>query len=323
MKTLFTLAFLAIISTQGYCQLGFPTEQDDQKWEYVTWNYFTGFCETRFIKNGDLVPLCDNQYIEIFDCDRNESDCRLMGYYRIEGDSVMIRHLELTKRNGVFVDTVKCSRPEGLMYNFAAGIDDTLRCNINHPFGAVEARTDMWSIDERQVDYEGISRKKMNMNYYPYPNFPEEVIFTMNWVEGIGSDVHPFYSLSCIGDNCEQEQQVVRVTRNSQVIYVDTMLRFTVPCRGWITDLDFEKDPAISFTLFPNPAQTKIELSVLSLPQARFNGLLVNNLGKVVGHFKDLQNGSQIPLQAYPSGVYVLQLSNKRWSNLTQRFIIR
>lgn len=308
------LCLLVLNTGSLHAQSVFPTELVQQKWEYVTWNFWGGTCETRFVKNGDKVPLCSDDYIEVFDCDGAEIDCQLIGYYRIQNDSVMVREIEIFWDGSQWNDSVDCTKAEGLMYDFGAAELAILHCQMNYP----TPNADFWKIDESMVDYAGTLRSTLSMNYLPYATFPD-IINNMKWIKGIGSDVHPFYSFSCIGDHCEWEQQITRVTRDGKLIYEDTVLSFSFPCTGWVTTSVAENltvDP-LKYSISPNPVQDHVRLQPLEERfHHRINVELFDGLGKVWAQHQGVSSDFSLEMKTLPAGLYFIRISREGWEEV-------
>jgi hypothetical protein len=280
MKESFLILFFLIsiaMYSKLFSQSFFPDEHIFQKWEYVTWNFWGGQCQKRVIKNGNLKEICEGQYIEIFECNENEENCYLLGYYRINGDSVLTRPIGYWNGEN-YVDSVDCSKPFGLTYNFGANIGDELECALNRSYEP--AQKEFWIADIQLVEYEEVDRPTRFVNFIPYPNAPS-VIYSMKWINGVGSNIHPFYSLSCIGDHCEQEQQVTKVFRNEVLIYQDTILDFSFPCNGWITKTNDEIDATEFISISPNPANRNIRLTSNELSNKSVKYVIYDVQGQV------------------------------------------
>jgi hypothetical protein len=134
-KAILLLCFTAFLIPITFSQDIFPTASDQQKWEYVTWNFWGGACQKRIIKNGQPINLCSDTFIEVFDCDENEANCHVLGYYRIQGDSIMIRKSDIFWDGTRWIDTVYCNQSEGLMYDFGRQDSLPLQCQLSYPGG--------------------------------------------------------------------------------------------------------------------------------------------------------------------------------------------
>jgi len=280
----------------------FPDSTDHQVWEYVTWYFWGGMCALQQIRTGPVTSKCGREYIPLLDCNEKGEMCRLLGYYRLQGDSVLVRtnHGYL---NGV-MDTVVCEEPEGLMYDFGAQPGDTLICQMNNTFPPTFAQ--FWAVAEEVQTIEGTDRRVLTMHYRPHPNAPE-YIRVMRWISGIGSTVHPVYSFACIGDHCEQELKTVRATLNDEVIFVDTTLLF--PCNGWVSSLGQPDPNLMDWQVFPNPASGSFTVSGPFFEEGTAADLsLCDALGRTVGEWPAVLPGRFLELGDVPPGVYVLQL---------------
>jgi hypothetical protein len=145
------------------------------------------------------------------------------------------------------------------------------------------------------------------MDYNPYPNIPA-IVYRMRWIEGIGSDVHPFYSFSCIGDHCEQEQQVTKVYRNGELIYQDTVLTFSFPCNGWVGIEDDVAKGLDNYYLAPNPAQGVIFLESKNNDQRPVDVQVFDMKGKLLRDVKGFFPQSPIDIQTLSTGLYMVKV---------------
>lgn len=294
----------------------FPDTADQQVWEYVTWYFWGGMCELKQIRTGQPTAKCGREYIPVMDCDEQGTMCRVLGYYRIQGDSVLVR-TNYGYLNGV-EDTVVCAEPEGLMYDFGAQPGDTLICQMNNTFPATFAR--FWVVSEEIQIVEGIDRRVLTMHYRPHPNAPE-YIREMRWISGIGSTVHPVYSFACIGDHCEQELKTVRAMRNDELLFVDTTLLF--PCNGWVSPTQESEELRLSWQAFPNPAGTEFRIAG-DFPEGSsgFDLLLRDALGRVLRQWRQVRPEQSLDVAGLPAGWYTLQLQAGRFAD-TRVFLLR
>lgn len=305
MNTTITLILtcLILIPFGGVSQTVFPKNQDNPKWEYVKWRFWGGQCEARKILTGDEVVKCNQKYIEIIDCNEDETQCELIGYYRLQGDSVVVR------TNYPYFDgkrdTVICSEGEGLMYDFGTSNQDSLQCQLNSTFPA--SQIDFVQLDQREIDYEGTMRTTRLMKYSPYVNAPGNTSL-MNWIEGVGSDVHPFYSLSCIGDHCEQELQLIRVWNQKELIYSDTALRFTFPCNGWITSTS--NDPISEINIYPNPTKNTLHFTQANEINEEVDVSIFNTSGLRVKMVNNHLISRSMDVRFLKPGSYVIRVEN-------------
>lgn len=305
-KQLILISILAMgITTASQAQAVFPVEADNQIWEYVTWNFWGGHCQLDYITTGEEVDLCGEVFTPVYNCYLSLDDCSLLGYYRVEGEQVMVRDLQPYWNGTTWVDSVDCDRSERLMYDFSLTEYDTVYCGIQYP----QSQTKFWKTGEAYIEYEVVERKTMDMSYFPYPNF-EEVTFDMKWIEGVGSNVHPFYSLTCIGDHCEQEQQLTRVTRDDVVIYLDTILSFSFPCTHWLTDTEHQVSEEVQVSVYPNPASDRLTIDFNRKTNVgNTKIILYDMLGKELSMEYIDDTKDTISLEGLPAGIYYVSIS--------------
>lgn len=303
-KLITTCLFIYLFRPSLYTQTSFPLAGDHQVWEYVTWNFWGGNCSRSFVKTGEEVDICGLLFTEVYDCYLTQNDCQLIGYYRVEGDSVMVLDLKYSWNGAEWEILPDCDEGERLMYDFNADVGDTLICGINPT-----ETTYFWKVGEDVISYEGIPRRVSQMNFHPYPNIPEAV-YNMKWIRNIGSNIHPFYPLSCIGDHCEQEQQLVRVIRDDEVIYLDTVLMFSFPCNNWETSIDEPKDLRKQIEVFPNPTAEVISLhwpneTIIDIKNIK----IYDTLGREVSFDYFDKQKSEISLKGLTAGIYYVLIS--------------
>ncbi|MEL6986788.1 MAG: T9SS type A sorting domain-containing protein [Bacteroidota bacterium] len=284
-------------------QTSFPDEKVNQKWEYVTWFFWGGHCESRIVKTGKLTNKCNQVYIQVFDCNQNENDCYLLGYYRIQNDSVLVR-TNYNYFNGSR-DTVVCDEPEGLMYDFSINESDSVICQINSTWPATF--TNFWKVNEADVANEGVIRRVLNMDFQPHQNFPN-FLRSMDWIEGIGSTTHPFYSFTCIGDHCEIEQQMVRAFIDDTLIYQDTMLQFPFRCNGWVTSTETLNKDEYSLKIFPNPTADNISIVSNVILNAPLDVRIIDLNGRVLREFTQVSVNDALDISSLSAGGYVVQI---------------
>lgn len=302
MKSKYIFTFYTSIAIQILCnaQIKFPDETINQKWEYVVWNFWGGKCEKRILKQGKKIPLCNQNYIEVMDCNSTEKDCYIIGYYRVQNDSVLIRI-------GNSFIPVDCNKPEGLMYDFSAKTGDNLECVINSSYPPL--MKNFFVTNTQSIQYESIFRNTQSIDYIPYPNSPE-IKYKMKWMEGIGSNVHPFYSFSCIGDHCEQELQLTKVYRDNVLIFQDSIVKFFFPCTGWVgtkTDLEIKT----YLTLVPNPTNSSFAIHsdlIIDKP----NTVQIFDLsGKIMMKIDNYHFDDMIICTPSMKGLYIVQTINE------------
>lgn len=190
-------------SPQCFSQIFFPDSTHLQKWEVISWTPTQS--SVSIYKTGNPVNLCNWETIEILKCDENEQNCSIYGYYSV-----------LTTNNSALVflrKNMDCNEPIIPMYRFIMNPGEVIGTEINN------AATQLTSVDLQLLTYQGIQRYTQSMEYTTSVYFGE-----MDWIEGIGSTVHPFYPLTNIDPTNHFQEKVTKVHRDGQLIYLDTTI---------------------------------------------------------------------------------------------------
>lgn len=300
--TIITFLVFLFQANNLFAQEYFPDHTQDPKWEVVTWNFWGGFCESRIFKTGDQVDLCDGAYIEVWNCNNNEENCRKEGYYQVQNDKVYVRRIVLKDVDGELVEAVNCEEPHLLMYDFGSNQNDTLGCLLNYSYDPLLKEFVVNNIS--QQEFQGEEREVRKMYFTPFPN-NESFVYEMDWITGIGSNVHPFFSFTCFGDHCEIEEQLVKVTLGDKVIYEDS-IDFFYPCEGWISNNN-TLPPEEKLIVVPNPAENIVSIQGIS----KYDNLTVK-IYDVMGAVKLTHHGPEIDVSSLSSGVYFISMQSSR-----------
>lgn len=287
-----------LLSFNSFAQSVFPDATQLQKWEVLSTSW--GTCYTTILKNGNAVNFCQNQFIEIFSCDENEQNCSIIGYYTLRNDSVILRK------------NMNCNDPELMMYTFNTLVGDTLQCATNH-----NPLSDFWVINKQPLPYEGILRSTLSLEYWPfYP--PMYTPYQMKWIEGIGSNVHPFYPLTCLGGGgCELYEYVKNVHLDGQLIYQDTTFHF--PCQ---TSSNQDLIQRFGVTVFPNPVDQSFSIQSRTVNALTMKATLYNNIGQQMAVLDAIQLDELIDVSHLPTGVYLLRMETEKGSG-SQKILIQ
>lgn len=294
------LIFLSLNLTYNcYAQSFFPDETQQQKWELLSFSW--GGCYTSIIKNGNAVNFCQNKFIEVFTCDENEQNCILNGYYTLRNDSVILRA------------NMNCNDPELTLYVFNANVGDTLRCATNYnPFSK------FWVKHKQPIIYEGIPRNTYSMGYWPFISQPTYSHYNMKWIEGIGSDTHPFYTFTCLGGGgCELDEYVVNVHRNGQLIYQDSTMFAYCP-----TLSNEDVFQTYGLTVSPNPVNQTFSIQSTISNQLTIKASLYNNIGQQVWDLPHLKLNELVDVSHLPAGVYLFRIETEKGSG-SQKIVIQ
>ncbi len=316
MKIIFSLVLFSTFNlSQMFAQLPFPDDNSSYTWEYIIWYGWTNTCVERIVKTGESKSICGGRFIEIFDCDSDGNDCYLMGGYFVQGNSVYVRN---TKYNPGQPSTINCEGNPILMYDFGSSVGDTLHCGISN-FGTISERN--FIVKDKVIKENlGVNRQNMSMDYVLYPFTPISYD-AMKWIEGIGSLLHPFYSLlNCIGDNCEVERSLDRVLQNGQVIFYTPNEDYHLPCRETIGVVEIRNENNLKIS--PNPSSSSFQINSPNPAQNVYNLDIVDQFGRIVLKRQGYNIGGSVDVQGLPNGLYYVRLQLEKGGFSTLKLAI-
>lgn len=180
---------------------------------------------------------------------------------------------------------------EYLLYDFGLKVNDTIYCgfDVNHNPDTIKFH--VVSIDT--IDVSGYRRKRLKI----YSNDH----FEMNWIEGIGSDINPFYMGSFGIPGSISELRCVTI--NSNLIYQNPKYS---DCTTITSIKQIPSNDGIS--IFPNPTKTELFVDINT---GRFEKLKIkiNDMnGKVVYNKTVSELTNVINISTFPCGLYFIQI---------------
>jgi len=186
MKRIFTLLSTIVCCTSMIAQSVFPEYEDQPVWRLATLGMNGAGQATAYV-SGDTLACGQTwnvaqQYFTA--ANGQNSNIWTIGYYRVENDRVLFRN------------ALACTDPEYLMYDFSLEVGDTALCGqVLGGFGTSAARVYIYQKDTIYIDCTP-RRRLWALGFSPVGGSmgPSNC---MQWVEGIGSVEHPFYSGTC------------------------------------------------------------------------------------------------------------------------------
>jgi hypothetical protein len=267
-----------------------PTYTDNPLWTMVYTGWFSSGCYTANVLLKPDTLICGKAYYPIIQCSNGK--CRgTYAYFRQSADKVYMRY-----------QWNACAE-EYLVYDFNLNVGDTAFCLTD--FGD---STKLWVVNKANVMYEGVPRLTLTMScsyLNAYGNY-------IKWIYGVGSDIHPFLSLACIGPECEEDQQLVKATVNGVVTYKDTLWKFS--CPYWV---GIKENNSVSEVKI-YPTLTREEINFESKGEAEFQ--VTNILGERALHGKAQSESGRLSVSALTPGLYFFTLKSDS-SFYTARFI--
>jgi len=187
-KFIHLLFFWSLFASFSYGQ-SFPSFADGPEWTYAS-TYFGQAQPPSVITMSEETMICGQLWNKLTTNDPTIAqpwpDTTSVGYTRTVGEKTYFRN------------SVNCSRPEWLLYDFSLSVGDTFRYRWHYVFDVL----DQYALDFPMVvssvdwyDFGGISRKVIYLTgtYEFWPGEPLP-IYT-SWVEGIGDYQYPFSDL--------------------------------------------------------------------------------------------------------------------------------
>ena len=185
MKVLSSLV-IVIIPFFAYGQQPFPTYADDGAWSVYRAIMGVPY-GTEVVQFSGTTDMCGHTYSIM-----PATFAGGWGYFRNEGQRTLFRR------------TPDCMDREYLAYDYSLAVGDTAYVGIVPTCSPFDTAMVIVSTISSDV-YSGVERRKFNLILdWCYSGEPEHYFHPMEWIEGIGCTRHPFYSLQCIVDNCEQ-----------------------------------------------------------------------------------------------------------------------
>ena len=285
-----TLLLTAIL-LQVKSQTSFPTLTGNPTWNvYGTDNFWSGVFLTRNYNYQYDTTFCEQQYMRINSTPTHPNN--VAGYVRVDNKRVYIR----TSNN--------CADKEYLLYDFSLNVGDTVYCGYD-----ISDTTQFWPTDIDTVTYFGIDRKRLKMNFY-MGDPPFDIIAEMDWIEGIGSTTHPFYSTVCLTDNCETFYTLLCYDSSGTQLYQNPSYS---TC--YTTNVGIEEtENKIDISIYPNPfsQSTTIEIGLENSEKIRLE--IYSIKGRKIYDFTSNGNDTKFQIgNQLTQGTYLLKMSTESY----------
>jgi len=165
-------------------QQPFPTAADEPRWG-VAWYVMGQYYGIDAFQCSGAIDVCGRSYDVVTGINPGAT-----AYFRNDEQRTLIRK------------STNCDEREYLLYDFSLNVGDTAYVGWEMEGGVDTSLTIVEAIDT--IDYLGVPRRRFSILIDRCPSEWEEPLFTTDqWIEGVGSIMHPFYSLICLCDFCE------------------------------------------------------------------------------------------------------------------------
>jgi hypothetical protein len=166
----------------------FPDHSDEAQWN--VFECIWPECHTKTYNYELDTVFCGQLYSKVHFSHLNEN-----GYFRSENLKTFFRM------------NSDCSEKEYLIYDYSLEVGDTAFVGFNLFWNEGQDTTEFVVDMIDTVNHFGVDRKRMKMKYDPHNQ--GDLIREMYWLNGIGSETHPFYPFQCLMDGCENGFQLL------------------------------------------------------------------------------------------------------------------
>lgn len=290
-KTMKPSAILILLLTFGLARSNaqtqnvFPSYADSATWHVLDCYWMD--CITHVDKFDGIVEMCGHEYSRV-----TFSATRVV-YFRSDTLRTFFRR------------STDCNGKEYLIYDYSMEPGDTVWVGSNFGWSSQDTtRTRLMYIDT--IEQFGIQRRRFNMHHGLSELFVGEFEMQMAWIEGIGSDIDPFYPFLCLQNGCETQFTTLCYdsagTQLYQSPYHDT-------CSITIIGIE-EIERGLDITVSPNPFTHSFRIE----SDARIlDAQVYSILGALVGSFEGGEMTMEVVLpQHLSNGLYILRTRTER-----------
>ncbi|RLD67312.1 MAG: hypothetical protein DRI84_02790 [Bacteroidetes bacterium] len=290
MKVYLFLLFLVVqfFTINAKAQNVFPIYSDSAKWSVAEWYWYDVW--TKKYQYDYDTTFCGHTYSKI-----TISPYMSSAYFRSDSLRTYFRYGS------------NCLDKEYLIYDFSLNVGDKVYpgYEVNLPGFSDTLLFRLESVDT--LIYMGVDRIRFKMRYYI--NYPYDTSYyrIMYWLKGIGSLMHPFYSLKCMQDGCESHYDLLCYDSLGVQLYQDMVYN---TCDTTTIGIDVPQNK-VGFRVYPNPIvdyfnvfvenqanYSEIELIIYDIQVREVKRICLNNL----------KNRNIVDVHGLKSGVYFVSL---------------
>ncbi|MBP7515111.1 MAG: hypothetical protein KA791_11215 [Flavobacteriales bacterium] len=300
-----------VLTGTSLAQQPFPTASDSGTWSVLTCIYGIGvWCQTETCAYDATDTLCGSTW-SVYSWPTFGLDPGI-AYVRNEGQRTLLRR------------TTDCLDKEYVIYDFSMEVGDSVYAPMN--MDLIPQDTTLFILqDIDTVDVLGVERRRFTLLFDPCNgNFANA---SMEWIEGIGSTMHPFYSVDCLCDFCEQSLTLLCYDSSGVQLFVDPVFQ---TCDTLITTVDEPSSaPAnVLSVLYDATAGSLIVTVDQDVQEQNRSGLtlvLVAGDGRMIrrqGLSASASRGVRMDVASLASGAYVLLLTDGHERLAGRRIVI-
>lgn len=290
-------------------QQPFPTYADNGTWSLLRCITANGtWCFTETFTYGDSDTLCGHVWsVHSWPTFGTPGTA----YIRNEGQRTLLRR------------SSDCLDKEYVLYDYSLDVGDSIHIPFNMDWADPDtALFFLRSIDTVQIL--GVERRRFSLLFDSCSTGVADA--EMQWVEGIGSTLHPFYALDCLCDWCMQFMDLLCYDSTGVQLYQDLLLNTcdTTMMVG-VPDLMPEEGPTFRIWQDPTNGTLVIQFDHQGAPAGAELSLLTAD-GRPVRRMNGPQQGEDqltVPLPGIHGGVYLLQVSVRGERVAAERIVIQ
>ncbi len=272
-------------SDSSHVEMGvssFPLYEDQAIWNvWGTENFWGAQPQDKVVQYIKDTALCGKEYsVSRFKIHHGQKQDSTF-YVRNDGLKTYIRN------------STNCNDEDYLMYDFGLDVFDT--CIVYNEGLRKRRKMTVTLVDT--IDWWGQSLKTIRLKYIEGEP-PIQEVYTVIWIEGVGTLVHPFYNVMLLEDHNESFYDLKCLETYGEVVFQNPGYTNCVTTVG-LEKLEKENEVVI----YPVPSTDKVFISS-SNP---INSLTVYTVsGKVI--ISTVGDVSEIDISALPKGIYFLEL---------------
>ncbi|MCB9183315.1 MAG: hypothetical protein H6591_05305 [Flavobacteriales bacterium] len=289
------LCFAACLGSISACaQRPFPTWQDNPQWS-VSLSILGLPYGTEVLRFSDTLTMCGHEYSI-----SEQPFFGEVGYFRNEGARTLFRR------------STSCADKEYVIYDYSMSIGDTIYVGADPGSGLDTALCVLDAIDT--TNFLGVARRVYDVRIErcaigdPDPSW---LLAPMQWVEGLGSLLHPFYSLVCVCDVCETGMQLSCCDSSGVALYRSSP---TVECHENVGIMDGRTEQ-VGFAIRPFDHN----LLAMTYPAGFAHGMLIicDATGRALAELRLGSPQPHVHIRSAPTGLLhaaLIDHTGTRWS---------
>lgn len=299
------------LSSVSVAQQPFPTYADNGTWNVLGCIYGIGvWCGTQSIAYAGSDSVCGEVW-STYSWPSWGMDPGI-AYVRNEGQRTLMRR------------TTNCTDKQYVLYDFGMEAGDSVYAPMN--MDLMEQDTTLFILqDIDTVEIRGVERRRFSLLF---DRCNETLVNTpMQWIEGIGSTMHPFYPVDCLCDFCEQSLTLLCYDSSGVQLYVDPVYQ---TCDTLITAIDERADVNADGLHVTNDTGggaliVSVDQDVLERRRAALSLVLLSSDGRLIRQQRvqaEVSSSIRMDVRSVMAGAYVLLLTDGAGRLAGQRVVI-